>query len=101
MLRSKKASGKKKIIMIVVLVVVFAVIGYLFYTNFLSTEIEIGGSLSTTKSGVKITPSLKTEIDDSFLNSSPYVDLKQHGKLPVTVDRMGRTNPFRLMSSGL
>lgn len=87
--------------MIVVLAVVFAVIGYLIYDNFLSTEVEIGGSLITDTPGVKVTPGLKTEIDASFLNSAPYVDLKQHGKLPVKVDRMGRSNPFRPVSLGL
>jgi len=95
MLRNKKMASKKRSILVVVLIIVISGIGYLVYTNFFTTEVEVGQPIVKAKESVSITPGLETNIDDSFLDSSPYVKLKQHGKLPVTVDSIGRRNPFQ------
>ena len=94
MLRKRKMKTSKILILSIVTVALAAVIGGLLYISFFANKIE-PLPLLRLEGGVTIISSLNPFYEIDFLNKSPYVDLKSIGQLPVTVNKMGRKNPFR------
>lgn len=99
MLVPKKLSKSKQMMLAVAVILILLVIGYLIYTTFIDVEIEEVDLPTETfrfrvldipKSGSNI------ELNDDFLTKPPYSELTlpKGTKLPVTVDSMGRKNPF-------
>lgn len=97
MLRRKKMKGSKRAILIIIIILLLAVISYLVYANFFTGNKKIltTKSLKTLSNEIIIMPGLNPKLMDDFLVKSPYIDFKQHGDLPIKIDQMGRTNPFR------
>lgn len=92
MLVSKKISSTKKIILGIVLILIFLVIGYLLYGNFLATKWEaVVGQLPVKVFAV---PQIKKEFNFNLTKKYPYNKLRQPPNLPVTPGVPGRDNPF-------
>ena len=100
MLRPKRIRGSKRVALIMVIILLLLVIGYLVYTNFLSAKIKLIKPLKV-EVDILVVPKLNPELVNDFLTKSPYINLKLHGKLPVTVDKVGRKNPFRVIPFSL
>lgn len=100
MLVKKKVSKIKKMSLIAAVMSIVAFMGYLIFTNFV---IEEDGLIERGKLKVVeiATPQvLNSKFSDDFVDRSPFTDLilPSRAKLPVTVDEMGRTNPFQEIS---
>lgn len=97
MLRKKKISGLKKVILTLIIVLIFSVIGYLLYDSFSADRFKKVTPEAEEEIEVLTTSRLEVEFFADFLTQPPYTDLSlpPRVKLPVTVDKMGRQNPFR------
>ncbi len=95
MLIPKKITRTKRIIFTTLLAVLMVVIAYLLFVNFVPPRLRSAGS-AVLPSGMQVfqAPQLNPAFETDFLSTSQYIGLKQHGVLPVTVERTGRSNPF-------
>ncbi len=95
MLIPKKITGTKRIIFTTLLVVILVVIAYLLFVNFVRPRLQSAGN-AVLPPGMQVfqAPQLNPVFETDFLSTSQYSGLKQHGVLPVTVERTGRSNPF-------
>lgn len=93
MLIPKKLKESKRFILIGIVVLVLGVIGYLVYTNLFTAsptssvgQKKINQPVATSKIDLKFA--------DDFLQKAPYNQLRSHTELPVTVEQVGRPDPF-------
>lgn len=93
--------GKKKTVFIIIIVVIILIIGYLIYSNFFNQDIEEIQPSAELEIKILVVPKIESEFADDFLTKPPYSNFKEHAKLPVTVDKKGRKNPFRAISFSL
>lgn len=93
MLIPKKTPFFKRIALSTIIIVLFGVISYLVYTNFLSGRLEIIKPLSV-KVDIKQLPAITPQLATDFITREPYISLRLYGSLPVTVTRLGQPNPF-------
>jgi hypothetical protein len=93
MLVPKKTPFLKRAALSTIIIVLFGVIIYLVYTNFLSGRLEIIKPLSV-KVDIKQLPAIKPQLATDFITREPYTSLRLYGSLPVTVTRLGQPNPF-------
>ena len=93
MLVLKKMSGVKRAALVAAIVLLISVIGYLIYFSFFSGKIGVTKT-PTLDVDILVVPHLDPALADDFLKKTPYLDLIQTGRLPVTVSQTGRKNPF-------
>jgi len=89
----RQMSKSKKLALGLVSLLLLAVIGYLVYTNFLTTT-QVSTNLSDKKIQAISITKIEPNFADDFLQKSPYIDLKTHLLGPVNVDNLGKQNPF-------
>ena len=96
MLRPKKMKLWKKAALSIAVLALLGVIAYLVYTNFINPEHKRVIDITKALGGdVTLIPGLNSKLADDFLTKQPYIKLKQHGILPITIIKLGRTNPFQ------
>ena len=94
MLIPKKLSSIKKSALGFAFILLLLVIVYLVYVNFLADKIEIVKPLKIDVDTLAV-PKIDPNMNDDFLNKSPYRDLKTDIDLEITAGKMGRPNPFQ------
>ncbi|MAF13485.1 MAG: hypothetical protein CMI53_01155 [Parcubacteria group bacterium] len=100
MLVKKKITKTKKTSLAVIGILIAVLIGYLLITNFILEDKKLTRRDRSPAVEIVIPQVLITEFESDFINQSPFTDLvlPPRAKLPVTVDNMGRSNPFQEIS---
>ena len=93
MLVPKKMKGAKKVVLTVVTVTVGGVIAYLLFTNIFGSKFDFIKPLRVEVKLVEL-PQISSDLGNDFLQKSVFLNLTEHGNLPVKINKTGRSNPF-------
>jgi len=94
---------RKQTMMLVIVAVIFLVIGYLVYINFLSPKtpptplLEAGAEPSAPGSEAPLPPPVQgssSKLNTDILNDPRFSELKIFGDAPIEIGPIGRENPF-------
>lgn len=92
-----KVDKKKMVQYGVILLIVFGAIGYLIYTNFLSTGKDTAPKNTTPGTSAQTTKTKEIiNFDDKILDEKSYKTLKEYKYEPTDYDdiKTGKKNPF-------
>ena len=97
MLIPKKIANSKKTLFTTGLLIIVGVILYIVYDHYYADDLRNKRLSRFVSQNADIfeTPEIDTNLHTNIFSSSKYIDLRQHGVLPVSYQRKGKADPFR------